>query len=212
MAAGRQRRAEAETFTARWKKQWHRARVGVRRAAVDYFRGDGSDWIALAGLLLTVPVIAATTMANSVWCSPSALVIPIVAGGLLLRPASLLGLYAAAATALIVESVQLGPYTEGPSRVTPGVVLVVAACGFFGQAIATTYVAVTAREGTSSAVGLYVTSFYVGGAVGAYAGGIAWGSGAWPACVGLVLGMLAVMTLIVATTWTASATGSGDRV
>lgn len=136
MAAGRQRRAEAETFTARWKKQWHRARVGVRRAAVDYFRGDGSDWIALAGLLLTIPAIAATTMANSVWCSPSALVIPIVAGGLLLRPASLLGLYAAAATALIVESVQLGPYTEGPSRVTPGVVLVVAACGFFGLLVA----------------------------------------------------------------------------
>ncbi|CAM5675870.1 PP2C family protein-serine/threonine phosphatase [Streptomyces violaceorubidus] len=136
MAAGRQRRAEAETFAARWKKQWHRVRVGVRRAAVDYFRGDGSDWIALAGLLLTIPVIAATTMANSVWCSPSALVIPIVAGGLLLRPASLLGLYAAAATALIVESVQLGPYTEGPSRVTPGVVLVVAACGFFGLLVA----------------------------------------------------------------------------
>jgi len=56
--------------------------------------------------------------------------------GLLLRPASLLGLYAAAATALIVESVKLGPYTEGPSRVTPGVVLVVAACGFFGLLIA----------------------------------------------------------------------------
>ncbi len=41
MAAGRQRRAEADTFTARWKKQWHRARVGMRRSAVDYFRGDG---------------------------------------------------------------------------------------------------------------------------------------------------------------------------
>ncbi len=103
---------------------------------MDYFRGDGSDWIALAGLLLTIPVIAGTTLMNSVWCSPAALVLPIVAGGLLLRPASLLGLYAAAATALIVESVKLGPYTEGPSRVTPGVVLVVAACGFFGLLIA----------------------------------------------------------------------------
>src|SRR3954468_11748159 len=132
MAAGRERRAEAETFTARLRMQWHRVRVGLRRSAVDYFRGDGSDWVALAGLLLTVPVIAAITLMNSVWCSPAALVLPIVAGGLLLRPASLLGLYAAAATALIVESVKLGPYTEGPSRVTPGVVLVVAACGFFG--------------------------------------------------------------------------------
>lgn len=136
MASGRERRAEADTFTARLKKQWHRARVGLRRAAVDYFRGDGSDWIALAGLLLTVPLIAAATLANSVWFSPVALVLPVVVGGLVLRPASLLGLYAAAATALIVESVQLGPYTEGPSRVTPGIVLVVAACGFFGLLLA----------------------------------------------------------------------------
>ena len=78
MASGRERRAEAETFPARVKKQWHRARVGVRRSAVDYFRGDGSDWIALVGLLLTVPLIAAGTLADSVWCAPSALVIPIV--------------------------------------------------------------------------------------------------------------------------------------
>ena len=54
MAAGRERRAEADTFTARLKKQWHRARVGVRRSAVDYFRGDGSDWIAFAGLAFTL--------------------------------------------------------------------------------------------------------------------------------------------------------------
>src|SRR5690606_39890270 len=79
MAAGRERRAAAETFTARWKKQWHRARVGVRRAAVDYFRGNGSDWVALAGLLLTIPLFTAGTLANSVWCPPAALVLPIVA-------------------------------------------------------------------------------------------------------------------------------------
>ncbi|MFJ3660978.1 PP2C family protein-serine/threonine phosphatase [Streptomyces sp. NPDC090119] len=132
MAAGRERRAKAETFTARWKMQWHRVRVALRRSAVDYFRGDGPDWIALVGLLLTIPALMALTLANSVWISPATLVIPIVAGGLVLRPASLLGLYATAAAALIVESVQLGPYTEGPSRVTPGIVLVVAACGLFG--------------------------------------------------------------------------------
>ncbi|MFD8673241.1 PP2C family protein-serine/threonine phosphatase [Streptomyces seoulensis] len=132
MAAGRERRAKAETFTARWKMEWHRVRVALRRSAVDYFRGDGPDWIALVGLLLTIPALMALTLANSVWCSPATLVIPIVAGGLVLRPASLLGLYATAAAALIVESVRLGPYTEGPSRVTPGIVLVVAACGFFG--------------------------------------------------------------------------------
>jgi MFS transporter, YNFM family, putative membrane transport protein len=64
---------------------------------------------------------------------------------------------------------------------------IAAACGFFGQAIATTYVAVTAREGTSSAVGLYVTSFYVGGAVGAYLGGFAWKFAGWPGAVALAM-------------------------
>ena len=89
---------------------------------------------------------------------------------------------------------------------------IVAACGFFGQAIATTYVAVTAEEGTSSAVGLYVTSFYIGGAVGAYLGGFAWQGGGWPATVGLVIGMLALMTAIVATTLTAApARSAPDR-
>ncbi|GGV77294.1 membrane protein [Streptomyces gelaticus] len=114
----------------------HRARVALRKSGVDYFRGDGSDWIALAGLLLTIPAITCATLLDPMWCSPAALVLPIVAGGLLLRPASLLGLYATAAAALIVESVGLGPYDDGPARVTPGIVLVVAACGFFGLVLA----------------------------------------------------------------------------
>jgi hypothetical protein len=116
--------------------RWHRARTNLRKSGVDYFRGDGSDWIALASLLLTVPGLALATIEAPVWFAPPALVLPIVAGGLLLRPASLLGLYAAAAVALIVESWALGPYAEGPARVTPGTVLVVAACGFFGLLIA----------------------------------------------------------------------------
>ncbi|MFG2716797.1 PP2C family protein-serine/threonine phosphatase [Streptomyces sp. NPDC048416] len=130
------RAMRADSFTARWRKALHRVRIAVRRSGVDYFRGDGSDWIALAALLLTVPAITCATLLAPVWCTPSALVLPIVAGGLLLRPANLLGLYAAAAAALIVESVRLGPYTAGPSRVTPGTVLVVAACGLFGLLIA----------------------------------------------------------------------------
>ncbi|MEU3407365.1 MULTISPECIES: PP2C family protein-serine/threonine phosphatase [unclassified Streptomyces] len=128
--------ARVETLRARARMLSHRARTALRKSAVDYFRGDASDWLAFAGLLLTVPAIACGTLLLPVWFSPSALVLPIVAGGLLLRPASLLGLYAASATALIVEALVLGPYTEGPARVTPGTVLVVAACGFFGLIIA----------------------------------------------------------------------------
>lgn len=121
---------------ARMRKLSHRARTVLRKSAVDYFRGDASDWLAFAGLLLTVPAITCGTLMLPVWFSPSALVLPIVAGGLLLRPASLLALYAASAAALIVEALVLGPYTQGPARVTPGTVLVVAACGFFGLVIA----------------------------------------------------------------------------
>ncbi|MCB5164357.1 serine/threonine-protein phosphatase [Streptomyces bambusae] len=128
--------ARVESFSARMRKAALRARTALRKSAVDYFRGDASDWLALTGLLATVPAIAVGTITMPVWFAPSALVLPIVAGGLLLRPASLLGLYAAAAAALIVESVALGPYSGGPARVTPGTVLVVAACGFFGLIIA----------------------------------------------------------------------------
>lgn len=128
--------AKADSYTARMRKSLHRVRNAVRKSGVDYFRGDGSDWIALVGLLLSVPGIAFATMANPVWFSPSALVLPIVAGGLVLRPSSLLTLYAAGATALIVESLVLGPYSHGPGTVTPGTVLVVAACGLFGLLIA----------------------------------------------------------------------------
>ncbi|MFE7430625.1 MULTISPECIES: PP2C family protein-serine/threonine phosphatase [unclassified Streptomyces] len=130
------RRAGAETYPARLRKSVHRARIALRKSGVDYFRGDGADWIALAGLLLTVPAITCATLLNPVWFSPAALGLPIVAGGLLLRPASLLGVYATAALALIVESLGLGPYEDGPARVTPGIVLVVAACGFFGLVLA----------------------------------------------------------------------------
>ncbi|AXG77850.1 PP2C family protein-serine/threonine phosphatase [Streptomyces paludis] len=128
--------ARADSYSARLRMRLHRVRTGVRKSGVDYFRGDGSDWIALVGLMLTVPAIALATIAVPVWCAPSALVLPIVAGGLVLRPASLLSLYAASAAALIIESMVLGPYPDGPARVTPGTVLVVAACGLFGLLIA----------------------------------------------------------------------------
>ncbi|MEC4014861.1 PP2C family protein-serine/threonine phosphatase [Streptomyces sp. H27-D2] len=126
----------AETQTARLRKSLHRVRINLRKSGVDYFRGDGADWIALAALLISIPTIACATIAQPLWCSPAALVVPIVVGGLLLRPASLLGLYAAAAVALIVEAAVLGPYTEGSDRVTPGTVLVVAAVGLVGLLIA----------------------------------------------------------------------------
>ena len=77
-----------------------------------------------------------------------------------------------------------------------------AGCGLLCQAVSTGYVAITAQAGRSSAVGLYVTSFYVGGSFGAALGGIAWTLAGWPACVAMVALMLAIMAIIVITAWT----------
>ncbi|MER7988985.1 PP2C family protein-serine/threonine phosphatase [Streptomyces noursei] len=118
------------------RKRLHRARIGMRKAGVDYFRGDGSDWVALAALLAAVPAIALGTLWHPEWIAPTALVLPIIAGGLLLRPANLLALYAASAAALIVEAALFGPYDEGRDRITPGTVLVVAAVGLSGLLVA----------------------------------------------------------------------------
>ncbi len=76
-----------------------------------------------------------------------------------------------------------------------------AGCGLVCQAISTGYVTITAKAGRSSAVGLYVTSFYVGGSFGAALGGVTWTLGGWPACVALVAMMLVVMAGIVVFAW-----------
>ena len=76
-----------------------------------------------------------------------------------------------------------------------------AGCGLICQAISTGYVTITAKAGRSSAVGLYVTSFYVGGSFGAALGGLTWTLGGWPACVALVATMLAIMSAIVLFAW-----------
>jgi predicted MFS family arabinose efflux permease len=77
-----------------------------------------------------------------------------------------------------------------------------AGCGLLCQAVSTGYVTITAQAGRSSAVGLYVTSFYLGGSFGAALGGIAWTLAGWPACVAMVAAMLTIMGAIVATAWT----------
>jgi MFS transporter, YNFM family, putative membrane transport protein len=71
-----------------------------------------------------------------------------------------------------------------------------AACGMLCQTISTGYVTAIAKEGRSSAVGLYVTSFYVGGSMGALLPGLAWETGGWPACIAMVMVVLSAMALI----------------
>jgi YNFM family putative membrane transporter len=73
-----------------------------------------------------------------------------------------------------------------------------AACGMLCQTISTGYVTAIAKDGRSSAVGLYVTAFYVGGSMGALLPGLAWETGGWPACIAMVVAMCAAMALIAA--------------
>lgn len=74
-------------------------------------------------------------------------------------------------------------------------------CGFFIQAASTSYVATTARDGVSAAVGLYVGFFYAGGSLGAYLPGLAWERGGWPATVAMVVAVLLVTAVIVSVAW-----------
>jgi predicted MFS family arabinose efflux permease len=80
--------------------------------------------------------------------------------------------------------------------------LAVAACGgFIVQATSTGYVALTAGSGRTSAIGLYATTYYIGGSIGAVLPGLAWSAGGWPACVAMVIAMQALMALVIAVYW-----------
>jgi YNFM family putative membrane transporter len=76
-----------------------------------------------------------------------------------------------------------------------------ATCGMICQAVSTGYVTSTAHDGRSSAVGLYVSSFYVGGSVGGFVPGLAFGYAGWPGVVALTGAVLAAIATVVATVW-----------
>lgn len=71
-------------------------------------------------------------------------------------------------------------------------------CGFLCQSCATSYVAVTARHGRSSAVGLYVAVYYIGGGAGAVVPGYAWSLAGWP---GVIATVAAVVALVAGLAW-----------
>jgi predicted MFS family arabinose efflux permease len=69
------------------------------------------------------------------------------------------------------------------------------------QAVSTGYVITTAREGRSSAAGLYASTFYIGGSAGAFLVGFVWDAAGWSGCVATIVAVLAVMAAIVAVAW-----------
>ena len=76
-----------------------------------------------------------------------------------------------------------------------------AVCGMVCQAVSTGYVTLTAKEGRSSAVGLYASIYYTGGSAGAFLTGLAWASAGWPGCVGVIVTVQVIMAVIVAVAW-----------
>ena len=92
--------------------------------------------------------------------------------------------------------------TLAPNLVAIFIGLTIAACsGFICQAISTGYVAFAAMQARSSAVGLYVTAYYLGGTLGAAVGGLVWRAGGWFGCVVLAWAVLAVMVLLALRFW-----------
>ena len=86
-----------------------------------------------------------------------------------------------------------------------------ATCGMICQATSTGYVTATAHEGRSSAVGLYVSSFYFGGSVGGFVPGLAWSFAGWPGVVALTAAVLGVIAAVVALVWPKRRTDGGGR-
>jgi len=76
-----------------------------------------------------------------------------------------------------------------------------ATCGMLCQAVSTGYVITTAKEGRSSAAGLYASSFYIGGSAGAFLMGLVWHAAGWGGCVAAIIAIQAAMAVIVALAW-----------
>jgi MFS transporter, YNFM family, putative membrane transport protein len=96
------------------------------------------------------------------------------------------------------------------SLIVLGLVLC-AGCGMLCQATSTGYVTATAHDGRSSAVGLYVSSFYVGGSVGGFVPGLAWSVAGWPGVIVLAAAVLGIIAAIVAVVWPRRRTDDGGR-
>lgn len=72
---------------------------------------------------------------------------------------------------------------------------------FVSQSSANSFIGVAVRENRASAVGLYVTAYYIGGSFGATAPASLWNIGGWPACVGLIVGVQLFTMLIAGRFW-----------
>lgn len=82
-----------------------------------------------------------------------------------------------------------------------GGLTIAAASGFYVQTCCQSFVATHASEGKSSAIGLYVTSFYVGGSFGGLIPGLLWNIAGWQGTVALIVAMLIIMASMIRFAW-----------
>ncbi len=76
-----------------------------------------------------------------------------------------------------------------------------AAATFVCQSIATSYVGTTAKIARSSATGLYVATYYLGGSLGAVIPGYFWNIAGWTGCIILVLAVELFTIYLSSTFW-----------
>lgn len=80
--------------------------------------------------------------------------------------------------------------------------LTLEASGVFAcQSASSSHVGKAAREARSSAAGLYVALYYLGGCAGSILPGLLWEQTGWPGCVGVILGMQVISVLIAQRLW-----------
>jgi predicted MFS family arabinose efflux permease len=152
--------------------------INFRLAAAPYHLGPaalGGIFVVYLGGVVMSPVAA--RLANRFGRKP----VMLVAGPMILLG---LGLTLAAPLWLIMLGLML-----------------ISSAIFVQQTLATAFVSAVAREGKSTAVGLYVTFYYVGGSFGGLAPAGVWQHYGWPGCVAVVVAMQAVMLAVVLRFW-----------
>ncbi|OYV58774.1 MAG: hypothetical protein B7Z71_09460 [Acidocella sp. 21-58-7] len=90
----------------------------------------------------------------------------------------------------------------GPLPVIIGGLLLFCSAVFVQQTVGTAFVSQAAREAKSTAVGLYVTCYYISGSAGGIIPGGIWHVYGWPGCVALICAMQAVLLAVALRFWT----------
>jgi len=107
---------------------------------------------------------------------------------------------------IAVWAIGLGLLLASPVAVIVLGLAVCAGCGMLCQATSTGYVTASAHEGRSSAIGLYVSCFYIGGSIGGYMAGTVWSQAGWRGVVALSAIVLLIMGIIVTFVWSVQPT------